>query len=522
MLRRTSRGKGHKNSTSPNTVVGEVVWLTPPPTTTAHPDTFSVQAQAIAVSGQAMPALTPISYSSSDRSVATVTSTGSVTTVAAGTVTISATSGDKTVTGEVEITATGTPQSITVNPTSVSIPDGSSSVVEARVWDGAGGTGNVLGGQTVTWQSLDTDFATVGADSGDPVHQTLVTTVAEGGPVNVRATSGAFTADCAVTVIAPSSLPSGYDPDRLGVNLLWSPYHHQQPLGSDSFALIERPAGSGGPGVFVPRGAYINDPHNVFGVVKQVNNVAGTTATLQGGKNFTTATPIVGPWWYRMLFLWDGNGNAVGTGPASSDGGPYSEWWTADGTLEPGGSKTYKMCFAWHVPYVVNGQTKANRMAMTMGPGDGFEGSPQVGHLEAGKIETLLGQGGAPVPPAGSNFNVRAVPTLGGTPIADPHNQRGNKDWYEWVFRYEPVDATSYYQIYFIRRLTVDGVLDPWDYPLWKGWLITNGLAQPYYNFQVTGNKSQANDGPNDQYTNIGPVELTDAADPYGWLNYGK
>lgn len=327
-------------------------------------------------------------------------------------------------------------------------------------------------------------------------------------------------------------LPSGYDPARLGANLLWSPNHHQQAVGDDlNTPLWERPAGYGGPGVFVRGAAYVNDPRGHFGVIKRVNNVAGIGLgggggpTVQVGKNFNPS-PVSGAWWFRILFHFDGNGNANGTGPAAADGGPYSDWWTAFGTLAilpdgSQGSKTYKMGFAWHVPYTEGGQTKANRMSMTMGSGDGFS-EVQAGHLESGKIETLLSQGAAPVPPAGSNFNLREVPTLSGVPVGVPHNMRGNRDWYEWVYNYEPIDATSYYQRYFIRRLTVGGAWDPWPYPLWKGWLTTAGLAQPYYLFQVTGNKSQSNDGPNDQFTDIGPVELTNATDPYGWVGYGK
>ena len=97
-----------------------------------------------------------------------------------------------------------------------------------------------------------------------------------------------------------------------------------------------------------------------------------------------------------------------------------------------------------------------------------------------------------------------------------------NGDWYEYVINYENVSATEYIQRYFIRRLTVQGRWQPDANPAWNGYRITNGVAKSYNRIHIGGNKSQSNDGPNDQYLWWGPWEVTTAGDPYGWAQYGR
>jgi hypothetical protein len=39
---------------------------------------------------------------------------------------------------------------------------------------------------------------------------------------------------------------------------------------------------------------------------------------------------------------------------------------------------------------------------------------------------------------------------------------------------------------------------------------------------EFTGNKSQTQNGPNQQYILVGPYEITNHPDPYGWNTYGR
>ncbi|MEP6495569.1 MAG: Ig-like domain-containing protein [bacterium] len=134
----------------------------------------------------------PITWSSSDITVATVTADGVVTAVTPGTATITATSNG------VSGTATVTVQSV-VGSVSVAIADraitaGKSTTATATVRDGSGA---VISGQTVTWASNNTSAATVSSTG-------VITGVAVGNAV-ITATTNDLNGSAIVGVQAPAA-----------------------------------------------------------------------------------------------------------------------------------------------------------------------------------------------------------------------------------------------------------------------------------------------------------------------------
>src|SRR2546425_742160 len=97
-----------------------------------------------------------IGWSSSDNTIATVSSTGLVTGVVAGAVTITATSEGQS--GTASITVSGVPvASVTVSPASASVPAGQTQQLTATLKDA---DGNVLTGRPGAWASTNTTGAT--------------------------------------------------------------------------------------------------------------------------------------------------------------------------------------------------------------------------------------------------------------------------------------------------------------------------------------------------------------------------
>jgi len=138
-----------------------------------------------------------IAWSSSSTSVATVTSTGQVTGIAAGAATITATSEGKT--GSMNLTVTPIPvATVDVTAASTELLEGESLQLTATTHDAQG---NVLTGREVAWSSSDTDVAAVTAAG-------LVTGVAAGS-VTITATSEGMSGSIALTVMT-NILPGGW------------------------------------------------------------------------------------------------------------------------------------------------------------------------------------------------------------------------------------------------------------------------------------------------------------------------
>jgi uncharacterized protein YjdB len=132
-----------------------------------------------------------VTWSSSNTTVATVSSGGLVTGRAAGSATITATSEGKG--GSATITVTAVPvASVTVSPASASIVVGGTQQLSAVTKDSAG---NTLTGRVVTWSSSDTVVATV-SSSG-------LVTARGAGSATITATSEGKSGTAAITTIVP-------------------------------------------------------------------------------------------------------------------------------------------------------------------------------------------------------------------------------------------------------------------------------------------------------------------------------
>lgn len=168
---------GCGDSTSPGLPVASVT-VAPETATVAAEDTLRLQATARDASGEAV-AAGPLEWSSTDRSVATVDSTGLVTGVEAGESTITASVQGES--GSATITVTPAPvASVTVSPESADLEAGRSLQLFATPRSAAG---RALTDRPITWTSADTGIATVdltGLVRGVEPGTTAVTAASEG------------------------------------------------------------------------------------------------------------------------------------------------------------------------------------------------------------------------------------------------------------------------------------------------------------------------------------------------------
>ena len=156
-----------------------------------------------------------VTWSSSDNTIASVSSTGLVSEAGAGTATITATSEGKT--GQAQITVTAAAPvpvaTVIISPASTSVPIGSTVQLTATTKDA---TGQTLTGRVITWSSADINLATVNGTG-------LVAGVAAG-TVAVTATSEGKSTPAQITVTAPlpPPPPGNGEPVDPGANYLWS------------------------------------------------------------------------------------------------------------------------------------------------------------------------------------------------------------------------------------------------------------------------------------------------------------
>jgi uncharacterized protein YjdB len=163
------------------------VTVTPATASVTVGQTTTLQAQTLDASGATLTGRV-VTWTTSNAGVATVSSSGVVTGVAAGTATITATSEGKSGTSTVTVTALPV-ASVTVSPTTLSLLAGQTGTLTATVRDAAN---NVLTDRQVTWTSSNTAVATV-APNGS------VTAVAPG-TATITAASEGRTGSATVTV----------------------------------------------------------------------------------------------------------------------------------------------------------------------------------------------------------------------------------------------------------------------------------------------------------------------------------
>ena len=150
-------------------------------------------------------------WASGNSAVATVSSAGLVTGVAAGQMTITATSEGKSGTATVTVTVVPV-ATVTVAASSRSISVGQTAQLAATLKDA---TGNVLADRAVTWTSNNADAATVNASG-------LVTGVAAGA-ATITATSEGKSGTAAMTVTVPPSGVAFFDDFNGGNADRWEP-----------------------------------------------------------------------------------------------------------------------------------------------------------------------------------------------------------------------------------------------------------------------------------------------------------
>jgi hypothetical protein len=133
----------------------------------------------------------PVTWTTSDPAIATVSPSGLVVAVAAGAaVTITATSDGEP--GAATVVVTGRVATITVGPTLLPVIVGATAQLTAELRDAAG---TIIVGRTVTWTSSDPAIAAVSADG-------VMTAQAIGGPVTIAATTdGGHRGELSVTTV---------------------------------------------------------------------------------------------------------------------------------------------------------------------------------------------------------------------------------------------------------------------------------------------------------------------------------
>jgi uncharacterized protein YjdB len=139
-----------------------------------------------------------IAWSSANTGIATVSTSGLVTAVAAGSVSVTASSEGQVGSSAITVSAPAPVPvaSVTVAPTSSSLVVGATVQLSATTRDAGG---NVLTGRVVTWSSSSPAIASVNASG-------LVTAVAAGS-ATITATSETKTGTTAITVTAPAPVP---------------------------------------------------------------------------------------------------------------------------------------------------------------------------------------------------------------------------------------------------------------------------------------------------------------------------
>lgn len=155
-IRATCEGKIGTNALTVNTRPPNAVVVTPAQALVQQGRTTQLTAQVLDDLGRVLPN-SPVTFSSSDNLIATVSASGLVTGVAVGGATISATSGGKSGTAIVTVTAIPV-GSVVVTPASPTILAGRTVQLSAQALSASG---QALNGRAVTWSSSTPGIAQV-------------------------------------------------------------------------------------------------------------------------------------------------------------------------------------------------------------------------------------------------------------------------------------------------------------------------------------------------------------------------
>ena len=182
----TCEGKSAAMTVTVTPVPVASVTVTPATATVRVGSTLSLTATTRDAAGNTLAGRT-VAWSSSSTALATVSSTGVVTPVAPGTVTITATSEGRTGTSTVTVQPPAV-ASVTLSPGALSLVAGTSGTLTATARDASG---NPIAGTTFTWSTDDAATATVANG---------VVTGVRVGSTTVRATAGGVTGSAAISV----------------------------------------------------------------------------------------------------------------------------------------------------------------------------------------------------------------------------------------------------------------------------------------------------------------------------------
>jgi uncharacterized protein YjdB len=193
----TSEGKSGTATLLVKLVPVAAVSVTPSSASVQVGSTVQLSAKTSDASGNTLTGRT-ITWSTSSASIATVSSSGLVTGVAAGTAKIVATS--EGVKDTATITVTLAPvATVTLSPSSVSLAPGATQQLTATLKDAAG---HVLTGRTITWTTSNSGVATV-SGSG-------LVTAAGAGSATITATSEGKSGTASISVASTSTSHSGW------------------------------------------------------------------------------------------------------------------------------------------------------------------------------------------------------------------------------------------------------------------------------------------------------------------------
>lgn len=192
----TSEGKTASATITVTLPPVAAVTVSPGSATLAAGETASFSAVATDANGNSLPAR-PITWTSTNTAVATVSSLGLVTAVATGTATITASAEGKIGVADVIVTAPrpAPVATVHVSPAALSLQNGQSATLIAQVFDAHG---NQLSGRVISWSSSSANSVSVTQIGASAASVTAARTGS--GTVTITATSEGVTGSAAVSV----------------------------------------------------------------------------------------------------------------------------------------------------------------------------------------------------------------------------------------------------------------------------------------------------------------------------------